>query len=52
MSLITWSEAFSVGIKSIDEQHKKLVDLLNRIATAKVEGISKKEIEKILDAIR
>lgn len=31
MSLITWTERFSVGIESIDHQHRTLVDLLNSL---------------------
>jgi len=27
--LVTWSSTYSVGIKIIDEQHKKLLDLVN-----------------------
>ncbi|QFY43590.1 bacteriohemerythrin [Candidatus Methylospira mobilis] len=29
MSLITWSDNFSVGVEEIDTQHKKLVQLIN-----------------------
>lgn len=30
MKLITWTESLSTGILEIDEQHKKLISLLNR----------------------
>lgn len=29
MSLMTWEESLSVGIPSIDEQHKKLIKMIN-----------------------
>lgn len=31
---ITWDENYSVGISSIDEQHKKLINLINQLQTA------------------
>lgn len=30
---IIWNESFSVGVKKIDEEHKTLLDLLNRLNT-------------------
>lgn len=35
--LVEWSDDLSVGIQEIDEQHKLLVSLLNRLHTAIVE---------------
>jgi hemerythrin len=34
MGLITWNTYYSVNIKEIDEQHKKLIDLINRMYDA------------------
>jgi hemerythrin len=31
MALITWSDALSVNIKEIDDQHKCLIELLNKL---------------------
>lgn len=31
MSLIVWSEKYSTGFESIDSEHKKLMDLLNKL---------------------
>ncbi len=38
MSVIEWSENLSVGIKSIDDQHKVLIGLINRLNTAMAQG--------------
>jgi hemerythrin-like metal-binding protein len=38
MALFEWSDRLSVQISSIDEQHKKLVSLVNQAHTALVEG--------------
>jgi len=34
MALITWNAALSVGVKEIDDQHKKLIDLVNQLNDA------------------
>lgn len=41
MALITWSEKYSVKLDSIDRQHKKLVDLINKLHEAMRNGNSK-----------
>jgi len=33
-SQVTWKEAYSVGIEHIDQDHKKLINLLNQFTTA------------------
>ena len=33
-SYIGWDDAYSVGIDSIDEQHKRLINLINQLQTA------------------
>ncbi|CAK1857597.1 Ggdef family protein [Vibrio crassostreae] len=43
MNFFKWSEDFEVGIDSIDHQHKKLVELINRYG----EEIKENEIKEI-----
>lgn len=33
MALITWQDEYSLGIEEIDTQHKKIVELINRLFT-------------------
>ena len=48
MSLLAWSNALSVGVKEIDDQHKKLVDLANQLNDAMKAGHGKDAIGSIL----
>lgn len=49
--LIAWSDALSVGVGIIDDQHKKLVGMLNELYAASVELRGQKEILAILSAM-
>jgi hemerythrin len=51
MNLIDWNDDFSVNIKVIDEQHKKLVDLVNKLHAAMMQGQGETLVHKILDAL-
>jgi hemerythrin len=46
-----WSDAYSVNIKTIDEQHKELVNILNRLFIAVSMREGDKVIAGILDAL-
>lgn len=48
MALITWKEAYSVNITEIDNQHKKLIELINNLHDAMITGKGKEEISKTL----
>jgi hemerythrin len=49
MSRIEWNDSMNIGIGSIDEQHKKLVDALNQLNDAVHEDSPSYRIEYILD---
>ncbi|MGB8260827.1 MAG: bacteriohemerythrin [Terracidiphilus sp.] len=38
MALLNWSEKYSVGVKSLDNQHTALVGTLNELHTAMLKG--------------
>jgi hemerythrin len=48
MSLITWSPALEVGVSQIDREHKKLVELLNKLSDAMKEGHGKDVLGTLL----
>lgn len=53
MSKIKWKKEFSVGIKKLDNQHKKIIKILNQLLIIgppqHEKGGNEKEIEEILD---
>lgn len=51
LPLIDWSDALSVGVPSIDEQHKKLVEILNRLHDSSVRGTGNEQLKTILDEL-
>jgi len=49
MTKIIWDEAYSVGDKSLDTQHKSLVGLINRLEKVEFNGDDLREILDQLD---
>jgi hemerythrin-like metal-binding protein len=45
----TWSEKYRVGISFADVQHKQLVDIINRLHEALVDGKGRTDVGKVLD---
>ncbi|MGD9993108.1 MAG: bacteriohemerythrin [Salinivirgaceae bacterium] len=50
--LIIWSEGYSVHIPEIDEQHKKLISLINRLYNAYLNKKHQSEISQIIKEIK
>jgi len=48
MELIEWSEELELGIPEIDQQHKKLVEMMNEFYTELREGHKKEAVEHFL----
>jgi hemerythrin-like metal-binding protein len=48
MALFTWDDSYSVGIKDIDSQHKKLVDTLNQLHQGMLNRRSREETGALL----
>jgi len=51
MVLVKWDEKYSVGLESIDTQHKTLVGLINQLHEAMKLGRSKELIKPTLDSL-
>lgn len=51
MSLIEWSDALSVGYAEIDEDHKKLVVMVNDLNDAVLGGKEQSTVEGILEEL-
>lgn len=51
MALFEWNDMFSVGVASIDQQHKKLIDYVNQLHDAMMEGKANDEVAPILDGL-
>jgi len=49
MAFYEWKDNFSVGISEMDEQHKKMVGILNRLYEAMKAGKASKELTAIID---
>ncbi len=45
---IEWRESFAIGIKEIDEQHKKLFEAVDKLFTACSQGKGKEEVGNTL----
>ena len=51
VSLITWSDELSVGVSAFDNQHKRLVALINELHDAMSAGKGSKVLGKILSEL-
>lgn len=51
MALLDWNDNYSVKVKEIDNQHKKLVELINTLHDGMKSGKGKEVLGKILDEL-
>lgn len=51
MSLIKWSDSMSVGVAAVDADHKKLVEMINRLFDGVQAGHGKEAVGGILDGL-
>ena len=49
--LIWWTEKLATGIKSIDEEHKEIIDMLNHLHEAMTKKDAKEDISLVLTAL-
>jgi len=51
MSILTWNDNFSVNIEQMDKQHRKLIDIINRLSEVAQYNQNNEAIGKILQAL-
>jgi hemerythrin len=51
MALLAWNDSYSVKVKEIDDQHRKLIDMINELHDAMKVGKGKEVIGKVLTAL-
>jgi hemerythrin-like metal-binding protein len=49
MPFFDWKDDYSVGISTIDEQHKKMINLINEVLESIRDGLEKQIIREILN---
>ncbi|MCL5004743.1 MAG: bacteriohemerythrin [Patescibacteria group bacterium] len=49
MPLLTWNDAYSVGVKEIDTQHQKIFELINQLYNAIVNSREKQIINSVIN---
>jgi hemerythrin len=51
MALLTWNDAYSVNVKEMDDQHKKLLEMINLLHDAMKVGQGKDIVGKVLGGL-
>ena len=51
MALITWTNELSIGINSIDAQHKNLIKMINALNDALIDGTANDMIHEIFNEL-
>ena len=51
MDLIDWNDSLSVGVQQIDQEHKKLIDLINILNESMKNGKSKETLQIVFSEL-
>jgi hemerythrin len=51
MTLMTWNDEMSVGVKELDDDHKQLIDLLTEAHEALLSGLSREALGEVVDRL-
>lgn len=51
MSYIKWTDDYSVGVKTMDEQHKRLIDLINEYYEGIMQKKNKEALAKMMQGL-
>ena len=51
MALIEWSEKYSVNVKAIDEEHKKIINIINELHEAMLQRATKSVMSTIIKSL-
>ncbi len=51
MPLLTWNDSYSVKVRKFDDQHKKLIDLINQLHDAMMVGKGKDVMTDVLKSL-
>ena len=51
MPLMTWTDSMSVGVKMLDDDHKKLIDMVNELHDGILEGHRREALGHVLDEL-
>jgi len=52
MGIIQWNKKYEVDVRKIDRQHRRIVDILNRLYDLQENDMRSKELQKIFDDLR
>lgn len=52
MAMFNWNDSYSVKVKSVDDQHKKLFDIINELYDGISKGSNKEAMQKVLSGLK
>lgn len=51
MAFMDWSERYSIGVAIFDDEHKKLIAIINNLHAAITKGINNDDLKRISDSL-